>query len=47
MLLRLYKMEIDWPGLHRRGPQGASAVFGPRKGAGAAVVAQLDAKLRH
>ncbi|WP_317202511.1 glycerate kinase [Janthinobacterium sp.] len=29
------------------GPQGASAVFGPQKGASAAMVAQLDANLRH
>lgn len=29
------------------GPQGASAVFGPQKGADAATVAELDAALRH
>ncbi|MDC8758283.1 glycerate kinase [Janthinobacterium fluminis] len=29
------------------GPQGASAVFGPQKGADAGMVAQLDANLRH
>lgn len=29
------------------GPQGASAVFGPQKGATAEMVAQLDANLRH
>jgi glycerate kinase len=29
------------------GPQGASAVYGPQKGAGAAAVAELDAALAH
>ena len=29
------------------GPEGASAVFGPQKGADAAAVAELDAALRH
>lgn len=29
------------------GPEGASAVYGPQKGAGAAVIAELDAALAH